>query len=62
MLDLTLAASAALMGLAGTVHCAAMCGPAAAAVGARCGGGHAPAAALQLGRLTGYAATRRERL
>lgn len=51
MLDLTLAASAALMGLAGTVHCAAMCGPAAAAVGARCGGGHAPAAALQLGRL-----------
>lgn len=37
MLDLTLAASAALMGLAGTVHCAAMCGPAAAAVGARCG-------------------------
>lgn len=52
MLDLALAGSALMMGFAGTPHCLAMCGPAAAACsrdGARAMGG------FQLGRLFSYA-------
>ncbi|MDN3922035.1 sulfite exporter TauE/SafE family protein [Roseateles violae] len=52
MLDLGLAASAALMGLAGTPHCLAMCGAACSAAG----GGRSVSAGFQLGRLLGYAA------
>jgi len=49
MLDAGLAASAALMGLAGTPHCLAMCGAPCAAAGGRSPG------LFQLGRLAGYA-------
>ncbi|MDI4632034.1 sulfite exporter TauE/SafE family protein [Pelomonas sp. V22] len=52
MLDLALAGSALMMGLAGTPHCLAMCGPAAAACGS---GGRSAAGAFQLGRLLSYA-------
>ena len=48
MLDASLAASAALMGLAGTPHCLAMCGATCAAAGAR------SPLAFQFGRLLGY--------
>jgi len=48
MLDASLAVSAALMGLAGTPHCLAMCSATCAAAGAR-----APLT-FQLGRLLGY--------
>ncbi|WP_428506554.1 sulfite exporter TauE/SafE family protein [Roseateles sp.] len=48
MLDASLAASAALMGLAGTPHCLAMCGATCAAAG-----GRSPLS-FQLGRLLGY--------
>ena len=50
MLDASLALSAALMGLAGTPHCLAMCGASSAAAGAS-----APLQ-FQIGRLAGYAA------
>ncbi len=54
MADAALAASALLMGLAGGPHCAAMCG--AAQAGLTASGGARAVAALQLGRLAGYAA------
>lgn len=50
MLDASLAVSAALMGLAGTPHCLAMCGATCAAAG-----GRSPLS-FQLGRLLGYTA------
>nr|WP_295075691.1 sulfite exporter TauE/SafE family protein [uncultured Roseateles sp.] len=50
MLDVALAGSALLMGLAGVPHCLAMCGATCAAAG-----GRAPVT-FQLGRLLGYAA------
>jgi sulfite exporter TauE/SafE len=53
-MDFALLITAALMGLAGTPHCAAMCGAACVAVG-----GGAPgwsSAGFQLGRLASYAA------
>ena len=50
MLDLGLAASAALMGVAGIPHCLAMCGACSTAAGGRMPG------AFQFGRLLGYAA------
>src|SRR5262245_34640949 len=53
-LDLALLGTAALMGLAGTPHCAAMCGAACIAVGGSARG--QPSAAFQLGRLASYAA------
>jgi uncharacterized protein len=53
MLDLTLVGSAFLMGAAGSVHCAAMCGAPCAAV---TGGARWPAmGSFQVGRLVGYA-------
>jgi len=51
MLDLALAGSALLMGLAGTPHCLAMCGPAAAACGRD---GRSAMGAFQLGRVLSY--------
>ncbi|MEJ6005279.1 sulfite exporter TauE/SafE family protein [Paucibacter sp. AS339] len=48
MLDVALAGSALMMGLAGTPHCLAMCGASCAAAG-----GRAPYA-FQFGRLLGY--------
>lgn len=53
MLVLTLAGSAFLMGLAGSLHCAAMC---AAPCAAMTGGDRSSRWALQVGRLLGYAA------
>lgn len=57
-MDLALAVTALLLGLAGSVHCVAMCGaPSAAAVRA-CGGagaGRDAWSAFHLGRLFGYA-------
>lgn len=53
-MDGALIASAALLGLAGAPHCAAMCGAACAAVSGR--GGPGPGAAFQIARLAGYAA------
>lgn len=53
MVDWALGFSAALMGLAGTPHCAAMCGPACAAACDRSG---PQAAAFQGGRLLAYSA------
>ncbi len=57
----TLAASALLMGLAGSPHCAAMCGAACAGIAARCagaspGGRRHAMAMLHVGRLASYAA------
>jgi len=56
--DLALAFSALLMGLAGSPHCVAMCGAACTAIAGRCGGQRPQAALLGLhaGRLIGYAA------
>jgi uncharacterized protein len=57
-MDLPLLLAALLLGAAGSLHCAAMCGAACTAVVARHGGA-APARALlgfHLGRLAGYAA------
>lgn len=48
MLDVALAGSALMMGLAGTPHCLAMCGASCTAAG-----GRSPSA-FQLGRLLGY--------
>lgn len=57
-MDAALAASALLMGLAGTPHCAAMCGAAYGGMAGRHGAHQVPRTmwALQLGRLAGYAA------
>jgi uncharacterized protein len=60
-MDLVLIGSAALMGLAGTPHCLAMCGPACAAMGATGGatarqGGGSVALGFHLGRISGYSA------
>ena len=58
-MDLALVTSAFLLGLAGIPHCAAMCGPACAAVLGACGQGSRPQAvapAFHLARLGGYAA------
>ncbi len=52
-MDLALILSAALMGLAGTPHCLAMCGPACAALGLS-GNGRHRAWSFHLGRLLGY--------
>lgn len=52
-MEFALALSALMLGLAGTPHCLAMCGPACAAVGR---GGPRVTAAFQLGRLASYAA------
>jgi sulfite exporter TauE/SafE len=56
--DAALAASALLMGLAGTPHCLAMCGPACGALARGCAGVHRGRAllALHLARLMSYAA------
>jgi sulfite exporter TauE/SafE len=51
MLEIALIGSAALLGLAGMVHCAAMCGGACAALTAKRG-----AAGFQLARVASYAA------
>jgi sulfite exporter TauE/SafE len=53
----TLAATMLLMGLAGSPHCAAMCGAACAGVAQRCGGRslHSAITALHLGRVASYA-------
>ena len=56
-MNTTLAATAMLMGLAGSPHCAAMCGAACAGVVKRCGG-HSPQSAitaLHVGRVLSYA-------
>lgn len=53
-MDAALIASAALLGLAGTPHCAAMCGAACAAVTRR--GQGAGQAAFHVARVAGYAA------
>ncbi|MDM4765723.1 sulfite exporter TauE/SafE family protein [Pelomonas sp. SE-A7] len=50
-MDLALAGSALLMGLAGTPHCLVMCGASSAACSR---GGHASAGAFQIGRLLSY--------
>ena len=52
-LDAALIGSAALMGLAGAPHCAAMCGAAQTSLA---GGARRPMLLLQLGRLASYAA------
>lgn len=52
-MDAALIASAALLGLAGTPHCAAMCAAPCAAV---CGPGRSAAVSFQLARLASYAA------
>ena len=56
-MDLTLAATALLMGLAGGPHCVAMCGAACAGIG-RTRAGHSTRAlwVFQAGRLLGYSA------
>lgn len=55
-MDLTLIISAALMGLAGTPHCAAMCGPACGAMGLSGGAAGWPRSVMfHLGRLLSYA-------
>ena len=55
-MNTALAATALLMGLAGSPHCAAMCGPACAGVLAGCGGKASAAVAFHAGRLASYAA------
>ena len=57
-MDFALILSAALLGLAGAPHCAAMCGAASAGVVRACGAGHAQQgwAAFLSGRTLGYAA------
>ncbi len=56
-MDITLIFSAVLLGLAGTPHCAAMCGPSCAAVLRGCGAARPAAAswAFHAARLAGYA-------
>jgi len=57
-MHVSLLLAALLMGLAGSVHCTAMCGAACMAVAQRCGGAAMPRALLgfHLGRLASYAA------
>ncbi len=57
-MDITLIFSAVLLGLAGTPHCAAMCGPSCAAVLRGCGAARPAVAswAFHAARLAGYAA------
>jgi sulfite exporter TauE/SafE len=57
-MDASLVLAALLMGLAGAVHCTAMCGAACTAVVQRCGGASMPRTTLgfHLGRLASYAA------
>jgi sulfite exporter TauE/SafE len=57
-MNVSLLLAALLMGLAGSVHCTAMCGAACTAVAQRCGGAAMPRALLgfHLGRLASYAA------
>jgi len=57
-MNLSLLLAALLMGLAGSVHCTAMCGAASTAVAQRCGGAAMPRALLgfHIGRLLSYAA------
>jgi sulfite exporter TauE/SafE len=57
-MDLALAFTALLLGLAGSVHCVAMCGAPSGAVVRACSGGAAQRdawSAFHLGRLAGYA-------
>ena len=56
-MDAALTASALLMGLTGSLHCASMCGPAFGAIAARSGGARFAGATMSLhaGRLLGYA-------
>ena len=57
LMDLTLAATALLMGLAGGPHCVAMCGAACAGIGrTRPGQGGRALWVFQAGRLLGYSA------
>jgi sulfite exporter TauE/SafE len=57
-MNVSLLLAALLMGLAGSVHCTAMCGAACTAVAQRCGGAAMPRALLgfHVGRFAGYAA------
>lgn len=57
-MELALVFSALMLGAAGAPHCAAMCGPACAALLRACGGSRQPAASLgfHLARGAGYAA------
>lgn len=57
-MDTPLIVAAALMGLAGTPHCAAMCGAPCAALSQRCGGAQRRTlmTSLTIGRLLSYAA------
>ncbi len=55
-MDASLIAAAALMGLAGSPHCAAMCGAPCAAVVGRGHGAMGAAGGFHLGRTVGYAA------
>lgn len=55
-MNAALAATVLLMGLAGAPHCAAMCGPACAALLRGCGGSSASALSFHAGRLASYAA------
>ena len=57
-MDASLVLAALLMGLAGAVHCTAMCGAACSALVQRCGGASLPHTTLgfHVGRLAGYAA------
>jgi sulfite exporter TauE/SafE len=57
-MDISLVLAALLMGLAGAVHCTAMCGAACTAVLQRCGGASSsrPLLGFHLGRLASYAA------
>ena len=48
--------SALMMGLAGTVHCVAMCGASSAAAVSACGAGRSVWTGFHLGRVLGYAA------
>jgi sulfite exporter TauE/SafE len=56
MNPLPLLGAALLAGLAGAPHCAAMCGAPCAGAARACGGGVRAGAALQAGRVAGYAA------
>ncbi len=47
--------SALMMGLAGTVHCVAMCGATSAAAVGACGGGRSAWGGFHFGRVLGYA-------
>lgn len=55
-MDVALILSALLMGLAGSVHCVAMCGASSAAAVQACGGGAGGWGGFHVGRVLGYAA------